>query len=140
MKDTEIKDNCDAARAEGAGLPLADSDGVSQKLRSVEALRQQYTEVNNHLRHFGALRIASLTVYFAALGGLLSVAFGFFEVKSGNPEAVKLCGRIGGLMITLVFFYNELRIHSLLNHSYKVGRQLESSLGYTHLSTIPSWK
>jgi hypothetical protein len=39
------------------------------------------------------LRFSIFTVYLAALGGLSSIAFGFFEFKYGNPEYIKLWGR-----------------------------------------------
>jgi hypothetical protein len=80
---------------------------------------------------------SSFTVFFAALGGLISVSFGFFEIKSGNPENIKLAGKIGGLLITILFFYYALRIQSLINHSFMRGREIESLLQYKHLLNMP---
>jgi hypothetical protein len=73
------------------------------------------------------------------MGGLASISFGFFEFKYGNPEQIKFWGRVGGLLVTLLFFYYELRIQSLINHNIEVGKALEKLLGYNHISTRPSW-
>ena len=54
-----------------------------------EELSLEYSEVNNNIRHYSALRFAIFTVYFAVIGGIVSIAFGFFENKTGKrmPDA-----------------------------------------------------
>jgi hypothetical protein len=124
----------------GTSLPQsAPLTKVIQDPSNDEGLRHEYSEVNNDLRNHSTLRFNIFTVYLAALGGLSSVAFGFFEFKYGNPEYIKLWGRLGGLLVTLLFFYYERRIQSLINHNLDVGRELESLLKYAHISTRPSW-
>lgn len=109
-------------------------------IRDAEGLRNEYTQVNEFIRHYTTLRFAIMTVYLAAMGGLVSVAFGFFEIKSGNPEHIKLWGRLGGLLTTSLFFIYEARIQSLINFRLELGKKLEDKLvGYTHLKSRPSW-
>lgn len=125
------------------GIPLPQSaplTKVRQDPSNHEGLRHEYSEVNNDIRNHSTLRFSIFTVYLAALGGLSSIAFGFFEFKYGNPEYIKLWGRLGGLLVTLLFFYYERRIQSLINHNLEVGKELESLLKYSHISTRPSWR
>jgi hypothetical protein len=49
---------------------------------NLENLRHEYSEVNNNLRHYSALRFAIFGVYFAVVGGVSSIAFGLVEIKS----------------------------------------------------------
>jgi hypothetical protein len=105
----------------------------------IENLKHEYSEVNNDIRNHSTLRFNIFTVYLAAFGGLASVAFGFFEFKYGTPNHLKLWGRLGGLLVTLLFFYYELRIQSLINHNLKVGKEIELLLGYRHIATRPPW-
>lgn len=101
---------------------------------NLEGLRHEYTEVNNNIRHYSNLRFTVFTVYFATLGGLISVAFGFFESKAGNPEHMKLWSRIGGLVITSLFLQYHLRIQAVLVGTLEVGVKLESLLGYSQIT------
>jgi hypothetical protein len=109
-----------------------------QAIPNIEGLKHEYTEVNNTIRQYSTLRFAIFTVYFAALSGLAAVAFGFFESKSGNPEQVKLWGRIGGLLVSVLFFRYELRVQALINLSLARGKWLELQLGYKQLLSRPS--
>jgi hypothetical protein len=112
--------------------PLTGSEKV---IPNLEGLRHEYTEVNNNIRHYSNLRFTAFTVYFAILGGLISVAFGFFEVKGGNPEHMKLWSRIGGLLITSLFLQYHLRIQAVLVGTLEVGVKLESLLGYSQITS-----
>lgn len=126
--------------AEGKQVPQKATDPhVTEPSRDPEGLRHEYTQVNEFIRHYATLRFAIMTVYLAAMGGLLSIAFGFFEIKTGNLEHVKLWGRLGGLLTTALFFIYETRVQSLINFRLKIGKNLEEQLGYTHLKARPSW-
>lgn len=114
------------------------SEIASRGIPDIEGLRHEYTEVNNNIRHYSNLRFAIFTVYFAAMSGLAAVAFGFFEIKAGNPELVKLWGRVGGLLFTALFFRFELRVESLIGVNLEIGEKLESKLGYSQITSRPS--
>ena len=106
----------------------------------VEGLRHEYSEVSNDIRNHSNLRFTIFTVYLIALGGLVSIALGLVENKSGNADQLKRIGRIGGLLVTLLFFAYELRLQSLINHNFAVAKELEKQLGYTHITTRHSWR
>jgi hypothetical protein len=99
-------------------------------------LRQEYSEVNNYIRSHSNLRFTIFTVYLAALGGLFSIEL--FASKYGD-EQIKLFGKFGGLLVTLLFFFYELRIQSLIDHNIKTGKELEIALGYNNIRSRPSW-
>lgn len=141
MEKTKAPDNtkADTVIEDNGPLPSQTISPPKQKVNDPENLRHEYTQINEDIRHYSNLRFAIFTVYFAALGGLISVAFGLFEVKAGNPEQVMFWGRVGGLLVTLLFFYYEVRIQSFINHSFRRGRELEPLLGYKRISTRPSW-
>jgi len=101
----------------------------------LESLRHEYTEVNNNHRHYSGLRFAVFSVYFAVLGGLVSVAFGFVEVKSSDGIDIILISRVAGLLFTLVFFSFEILCELNLRHFKKVARELEGMLGYRQFKT-----
>jgi membrane associated rhomboid family serine protease len=113
---------------------------IDRDKSNLEGLRQEYTEVNNTIRNYSTLRFSIFTVFLAALGGLVSVSFGFIDFKYGGGNAIMLWGRIGGLLVTLLFYIYERRIQYLIDHSLEAGRELEILLHYKHLSTRLSWR
>jgi hypothetical protein len=66
------------------------------------------------------------------------MAFGLFTPNSENPEQI-LIGRVGGFLVTALFCWYEVRIQWLINHSLKIGAELELALGYNHIIRRPSW-
>jgi hypothetical protein len=104
-----------------------------------EELRHEYTETSSDLRNHANLRFSVFTVYLAAIGGLSSVAFGYLETKYIKAETQQLWGRLGGLLVSLLFFYYELRIQSLINNNLRTLRELELLLNYNHFRGRDSW-
>ena len=104
-----------------------------------EALRHEYSEVCSDIRNHSILRFNIFTVYLAAIGGISSIAFGVFEIKYNDPATVKVWARIGGLIVTMLFFYYELRIQSLIDHNVFRAKVLEEQLDYNHYRSRPSW-
>jgi hypothetical protein len=103
---------------------------------SVENLRNEYSEVNENFRHFSSLRFAIFSVYFAIQAGIFAAAF-----KSGGfSECGVNFAKVGGLLITLVFWGYQERNVQLIAHFMKVATKLESQLGYTQMSTRPPAK
>jgi hypothetical protein len=106
----------------------------------IEGLRQEYAELRNDLRNHSNLRFTIFAVYLAAIGGLGSIAFGLVSPNNGNPQHIKLLGRIAGLVVTLMFFIYELRIQSLIKHCLERGEQIEKLLFYEHIRKRRDWK
>jgi len=113
-------------------IPLAKN---TQSISCLEGLRQEYTEVNNNIRHYSALRFAIFPVYFVAFGGLISIAFSLFGAQSSNSDFIKLGARIGGVLITILFFHYEYLVEEVLSKNRKRGQELEKLLGYKQITS-----
>jgi len=100
-----------------------------------EELSLEYSEVNTNIRHYSALRFAIFTVYFAVIGGIVSIAFGFFENKTGNSEITKLWARIGGFLISLLFLVLEVNCEQYLTIYGDVAALMEEKLQYKQVTT-----
>jgi hypothetical protein len=103
---------------------------------SFEKLKNEYSEVNENFRHFSSLRFAIFSVYFAVEAAIFSAAF-----SSGKfgPSAI-IFAKVGGLLVTLVFWSYQERVVRLIAHFMQVASKLESKLGYTQISTRPPAK
>ncbi len=66
------------------------------------------TELNNNRRHYSNLRFAMFTVYFAVIGALSSVAFGIVSIGACEQVDLRLWSKLGGLLVTVVFFWFEI--------------------------------
>lgn len=110
---------------------------IDKDKSNLDGSRHEYTEVNNTIRNYSVLRFNIFTVFLAALGGLVSVSFKFFEFKYGDENEIMLWGRIGGFLVTLLFYRYELRIQDLIDNSLAIGRELEERLGYNLLTKRP---
>lgn len=106
---------------------------MSEEETSVENLRVVYSEANNNRRHYSNLRFAILSVFFAVLGGLSSVAFGIVEIKSPSPARILLGARIAGLLFTGIFFSFDILCDLHLRYFGKAAEKLEDSLGYNQM-------
>jgi hypothetical protein len=108
---------------------------MSEEKGSLENLRLEYSEVNNNRRHYSNLRFAILTVFFAVVGGVASVAFGIVEVKSPTSINIVLWSRFAGLVFTLTFFSFEVLCEFNISHFGHVAKDLEELLGYRQFKT-----
>jgi steroid 5-alpha reductase family enzyme len=81
------------------------------------------------------LRFAALSVFFAVMGGVASVAFGIVEIKSPYAPDIVLWARVAGLVFTIVFFSFEILGDLNLRHFGRVARELEDLLGYRQFKT-----
>jgi hypothetical protein len=84
------------------------------------------TELNNNRRHYSALRFAMFTVYFAVIGGLASVAFGFVQAGEFEKINIGLWARVGGLLVTIVFFWFEILCTFNLKYFKEAAKRLPS--------------
>lgn len=99
-------------------------------------LKDEYTEVSQNLRHYSNLRFAIFSVYFAVIAGISAITFS----KGQFDETATQFAKVGGLLITLVFWSFEERTGQIFEHFGRVAHQLEGLLGYSQLSTRPSAK
>jgi hypothetical protein len=115
------------------------SDPTVREQNSKEELRHEYTEACSDLRNHATLRFRVFTVYLAAIGGLASVAFGFLETTYLKAGTQQMWGRFGGLLVSLLFFYYEWRIQSLIDNNIRAIKELEILLKYNHFRGRDSW-
>jgi hypothetical protein len=108
---------------------------MSEEKKNLESLRLEYAEANNNHRHYSNLPFAVFSVYFAVLGGLVSVAFGIVEIKSPAQADVMFWARIAGLLFTIMFFSFEILNELNLKHFRKVATELEDILGLRQFKT-----
>lgn len=108
---------------------------MDQENAKLENLRHEYTEVNNNRRHYSNLRFAIFSVYFAVLGGLVSVAFGVVEIKSSSQGSAILVAKIAGLLFTVIFFSFDILCELNRRHFGEIAKELEDLLGYRQFKT-----
>lgn len=106
---------------------------MSEEKGNDENLRLAYSEAHNNRRHYSNLRFAVFSVFFAVLGGVVSVAFGIVEIKSPTSPDIVYWARIAGLLFTFIFFMFEILGELNLRHFGRVARELEDLLGYRQL-------
>jgi hypothetical protein len=107
--------------------------GEQQQERSQESLRHEYSEVVQNVRHYGNLRFAILSIFFAVMAGVGFVAFGEGQF---DAHAAKTA-RIAGFFVAGVFWLWEERVSMFYAHYTKVAVDLERHLGYTQYTTRP---
>ncbi|MFZ5902097.1 MAG: hypothetical protein ACOYZ8_00910 [Chloroflexota bacterium] len=108
-------------------------DKQKQK-RSQADLSQEYVDASQNYRHYSNLRFAIFTIYFAVIAGIIVIAFN--NDNRFTPYAIQ-SAKIGGLLITLVFWNYQERASMMTTHFAKVAKELEHSLGYNQYSTRP---
>ena len=106
-------------------------------LRDRDFAQHEYTELSLTFRHYSTLRFAVLTVFFAVVGALASVAFGV--TKPGSP-AIAQYAKVAGLIVSLAFFLLEVLIEKYLRYFVSLALELERELGYKVFSGRPQSK
>ncbi|MGE3385083.1 MAG: hypothetical protein AB7L70_19325, partial [Pyrinomonadaceae bacterium] len=95
---------------------------------------QEYTEINANIRHYSTLRFTVFTVFFVAFGGVAAVAFGLVSPRDGVHPILNLMAKFAGFLLTILFFYYECLIISVLMKNRERGTELEKHLGYRQIS------
>lgn len=103
--------------------------------QQLESLRHEYSESFNCFRHYSALRFAIFSVYFAVLGGIVTLACGFLEVKTPSQTNITRWAKLGGLLVTMVFSTLERLCELNIRHYKRVLKVLEGPLGYRPITT-----
>jgi hypothetical protein len=107
---------------------------MEQDNKNLENLRQEYAEACSNHRHYSALRFGIFGVYFAVIGGISSVAFGIVGTDKSDIN-LALWARVGGLLVTMAFFFLEILCERNVSHFGNIIRELEPALGYTQMTS-----
>ena len=97
--------------------------------------KDEYKDVSTNMRQYGNMRFAQLTLFIVLIAGLLTVLF------TSDPPLTSLVGfvlKIGGLIITVVFWIIEERAADHWHHFSRRAVELEKELGYQQYSTRPA--
>ena len=89
--------------------------------------KDEYKELNNNLRFYGNMRFAQLTLFSAITAAFLTIVF-TIEPKILEPTRTIL--KVGGMLVTIVFWVMEERSTGYALHFSKRIIELEKSLGY----------
>lgn len=97
--------------------------------------KEEYTELMQYMRFYGNVRFATLTVFAALTGGILTFVF------KGDPKLAPLLQfalKIIGILVTLTFWVAELSAVFLWRRFAARAVYLEKPLSYQIFSTMPS--
>jgi hypothetical protein len=89
-------------------------------------VESEYSELGSAIRHYSALRFAMLTIFFALIGGLMTFAFDHAQTSGFVTVATK----IGGVLVTFVFWVFEYRVSAYMACFDQRAFELEQKLGY----------
>jgi hypothetical protein len=96
---------------------------AQQKETKQEDMFKQYNEATQSIRHYSGLRFVIFTVFFAYVGGLITLL--------GNQlPYIVFSAKIGGIIGTFVFWIYEYRLSGYINHYEQCIFRLEEDLGY----------
>ena len=95
----------------------------------------EYKDVSANMRQYGNMRFAQLTLFFVLFACFLTALF------TSEPPLTCLLRfvlKIGGIIITVVFWIMEERAADYWHHFRKRAVELEKQLGYLQYSTSPA--
>lgn len=104
--------------------------------RSFENVRYEYEDVCENIRHYSNLRFAVFSVFSVVIGGMIAMAFSSGQFIANGS----ILAKVGGLLITLVFWNFEERVTDFLIYFQSRARELESLLNYSQISLKPRAK
>ena len=108
-----------------------DLDDNQRELRKYE-----YSELSQLIRHYSSLRFTILTVFFALMAGVGSLAFGILGFEQTLNAIAVAAVKLGGAFLTLVFIYLDQQIFLYMNRFMKRARELEEILDIDILKQI----
>ena len=102
---------------------------------STGSANQEYQQLNENMRHYGNMRFAQLTLYFAFTAALVAAIFTTDPpLTAGIRVTLKHVGMIG----SIAFGVMEERATCYWHSLYKRAVKLESALGYEQHSNRPA--
>jgi hypothetical protein len=116
---------------------MADSDKAKPTGPGcIDFARAEYEEAGLYVRHYSNLRFAILPIYFAAVGGLATVACGVAVTQSTTLDLHRWAAG-GAAVITLLFFNYHRLCDRYLDYFRDRQGALEPALGYKTMTDRP---
>lgn len=101
---------------------------VKPQKNSKELLLDELKEIGHQLRHYSSLRFAILTVFFAFLGGAVSIGTTLQQQQIQDFYVISV--KLGGFLGTLVFWFFEMRIgRNFVRYEIRAD-EIEKQLGF----------
>jgi hypothetical protein len=100
---------------------------MSDENKGPEDLRNEYNDLGHTMRHYGNIRFAQLTLYFALNAGLFTAAFG---TAPPAPDRVRLAAKIVGVIAAIAFATMEERASQYWRRLQVRAKAIEKVLGY----------
>jgi hypothetical protein len=94
----------------------------------------EYKDVSDNIRLFQNIRFAQLTVFIAVSATLIGVVF---SSPSAISPPLMLLLKLGGLLVTVLFWVLMERTMLYWRHFVSRAAELEELLGYKQYSTAP---
>lgn len=97
----------------------------------------EYKDLSDNMRHYGNMRFAQLTLYFALTAGLMSIVF---TTDPPLDMGIKLVLMLVGAIAAAAFGIMEERTADNWHHFRRRATELEKSLGYQQYTDRPQYK
>lgn len=110
---------------------------MTEQISEHDKNREEYAFACEMARHYSNNRFAVLTVFLGLSIAMAALSFGH-QLSTAPPVWLQLAGRIGGLLIALIFGMFEFRTNKYIDHFQCRLKDLENKLGYKQWSTLPS--
>ncbi len=110
------------------------SDSSEDNVLSIEDAKDEYLDTSNNQRHWGSMRFHALTVFFAAMGGLLLV----FQTNSALSIPMSITLRSVGFLIVALFWLMDERIFKYWKACFDRCIELEKHLNFRQYTNAPS--
>jgi hypothetical protein len=98
---------------------------------------EEYREVGENMRYWGNMRFVSMTVFIAIMAGLITALFQWGRAAGGTVTTAQISIRLGGVLVTLLFWVMDERFLTHFIHFLRRGVALEKELGFQQYSTSP---
>jgi hypothetical protein len=110
-------------------------DSERNKIETYLNLRQEYTEVNQNLRHYGNMRFGQLTIFIALTGGLVVLVL--TKLNPISQQKLKIPFEFLGIFISLMFWRIEYSSTRKWIGFKERANELEIKLDYKQLRESP---
>ncbi len=102
--------------------------GGNMPAKDYELRQEELKELGLQIRHYSNLRFAVLTVFFAFLGGAITIGTNLQQQVVNEFYIISV--KIASLLGTLVFWYFELRLAGFLEKYEARADEIEKQLKY----------
>jgi len=99
--------------------------------------KDEYMDAGENMRHWANIRFAQMTLFIAITAGILA---GLFQSSSALAGTARIALKIGGLVVTLVFWLLDERAMAYWRHFRGRAIELENALGFQQHARAPAAK